>query len=82
MSALRSTFGIAVQVGAREAPPPPDVLTMFRTCEPTPALLKLLSDSAKSWAEAGRIDDACACLALALCVRSALLAELTTGDVR
>lgn len=72
MTALLSTFGITVQERAHETPPLPDTLAMLRTCEPTPALLKLLADTATQWANAGRLDDAVACLSLALCVRSAM----------
>lgn len=77
--ACLSRYGQDVQARAHELPPLPDTLAMLRTCEPTPALVYLLASSATAWARAGRVDDACAALSLALCARSAIRNELTTG---
>lgn len=70
---MRTSYGFAVQIHAGAACPPPSVQDILRTCEPSPALVKLLADSATQWAKAGRLDDAAAALALGLCARSAWL---------
>lgn len=77
---MRTSYGFAVQVHAGTAPPPPSVQDILRTCEPSPALVKLLADSATQWAKAGRFDDAAAALALGLCARSAWIEYYTTAD--
>lgn len=77
MNALLSTFGVSVQERAHEIPPNMTAVAMLRTCEPTPALVKLLADTAAAWARAGRLDDAAAALALGLCAHSAVRARET-----
>lgn len=55
--------------------PAPDALAILRSCEPTPALVRMLADTAAAWAKQGRTDDALAALSLGLCARSALEAQ-------
>lgn len=66
---------MAVQAQREIIPPAPEAVAMLRTCEPTPALVKLLADTATAWGNAGRLDDAVAALSLALCAHSAMRAR-------
>lgn len=73
--ACLSTYGSAVQAQKELLPPAPEAVAMLRTCEPTPALVKLLANTATAWGNAGRIDDAVAALSLALCAYGAMRAR-------